>query len=176
MDQDKEISAMARISETLDKFNKDEVETVKRILRWAASRYGLNSIENLANSTDRASHATRDTGDFEERSFEDLADLFHAASPKTEADKALVASFWLTTGEKKTSFTGWEVNKELKNLGHGIGNITDALSSLMRRKPALVLQTAKSGTSRQARKKYKLTRAGLDYLRRMTSGESGASN
>jgi hypothetical protein len=64
-----------------------------------------------------------------------------------------------------------ELNTNLKNLGHGLSNVTDALTSLINRKPSFVLQTAKSGKSRQARKKYKLTRAGLDEVRRMIQGQ-----
>jgi DNA-binding PadR family transcriptional regulator len=64
---------------------------------------------------------------------------------------------------------GFTLNKELKNLGHGVSNITSALDTLMSRKPALVIQTKKSGTSKQARKKYKLTLEGLRAVERMVS-------
>ena len=52
----------------------------------------------------------------------------------------------------------------LKDLGHRASNITDALSSAMKEKPALIIQVKKSGSARQARKLYKLTDAGVKWV------------
>jgi DNA-binding PadR family transcriptional regulator len=41
---------------------------------------------------------------------------------------------------------------------------------LMRRKPALMVQIAKTGSSRQARKVYKVTHAGREQVARMLAG------
>jgi hypothetical protein len=49
----------------------------------------------------------------------------------------------------------------LKNLGHGVKDITKVFSSLIATSPQQVIQTRKSGTSRQARKRYKVTKAGI---------------
>jgi hypothetical protein len=57
-------------------------------------------------------------------------------------------------------------------MGHGIGNITDAFNAAKEQKPALVMQTQKSGASKQARKRYKLTLMGI---RRVESRLNGAS-
>jgi hypothetical protein len=46
-----------------------------------------------------------------------------------------------------------------------------ALNSLIAKKPQLVIQTRKSGSSQQARKKYKLTNEGLNKVERMLRGE-----
>jgi DNA-binding PadR family transcriptional regulator len=51
-----------------------------------------------------------------------------------------------------------------------VSNITTALSSLIERKPQLVIQTRKSGNSKQARKRYRLTDAGIRAVERMISG------
>lgn len=171
MTEDKEITAMGAIAKALDAFGEDEGETVKRILHWACARYGVDVIAGLEHT--RGDHSGSQGG---EQQFEDVADMYGAVKPKTEAEKALVVGYWLTVEENKTEFTGQDVNKNLKNLGHGVANITDALSTLMSRKPSFVMQTAKSGSSRQARKKYKLTRAGLDEVRRMTQGDGKNSN
>jgi hypothetical protein len=72
------------------------------------------------------------------------------------------------------TFDSAAVNRELKHLGHGVGNITSAFNDLISQKPALAMQTAKSGKSKQARKKYKITRAGekavLEMLLRSGDG------
>jgi DNA-binding PadR family transcriptional regulator len=43
---------------------------------------------------------------------------------------------------------------------------------LMKRKPSLVMQTAKAGRSAQARKTYKLTAAGVREVKAMIAGAS----
>jgi hypothetical protein len=91
--------------------------------------------------------------------FGSLAELFDAASPETDKDKVLVAAFWEASGDGAT-FSAQSLNTQLKHLGHGIGNITRALSLLTDEKPTLVLQVRKSGNSQQARKLFKVTEAG----------------
>ena len=63
------------------------------------------------------------------------------------------------------------LNAELKHLGHSIPNITDALSSNMRRKPHRVIQLRKSSGAKQANKTYKVTNEGLVYVHGMLRGE-----
>ena len=175
MGSDKELDAMAAIAKAIDQFSKEEIEIVQRILQWAVSRYSVKIIgarEGDIGKGGRGETLGEGTGGAE---FGDIADLFHTTAPKTDPERALIAGYWFTTEGNKLEFSGQEVNSSLKNLGHGASNITDALTSLMRRKPSLVMQTAKSGSSRQARKKYKLTRAGLEYVRRMTSVEGNTS-
>ena len=58
--------------------------------------------------------------------YESLAELFHAAGPKTEKDKALVAAYWVQVCENQATFQSQSLNDQLKDLGHGIGNITEA--------------------------------------------------
>ena len=166
---DKEIAAMSEMAAALDGFAESDQATVERILHWLCARYNVEIFGKLEQQPagGSAGEGNAVSGTATGRGFDDLADVFHAASPKTEAEKALVAAYWMSVGEGKLEFTAQEVNKSLKNLGHGIVNITDALTKLMGKKPSLVMQTAKSGASKQARKKYKLTRAGLDAVPRM---------
>ena len=101
----------------------------------------------------------------------DIADLYAAAEPKGDAEKALVAAYWVQQIKGSGDFDAATINKELKHLGHGVGNITAALGSLIARKPNLVIQTRKAGTSQQARKRYKLTTEGLKYVDNMIQSE-----
>jgi hypothetical protein len=81
-----------------------------------------------------------------------------------EFEKALVVGYWFQVVQGQPDFGGQEVNSTLKNIGHGIANITDAFTTASSRKPSLVMQTQKTGTSRQARKQYKLTVAGVRWV------------
>jgi hypothetical protein len=99
-----------------------------------------------------------------------VAELFDAAAPNTNAEKALVAGYWLQVCGGADNFDGFSVNRELKNLGHGLGNVTNAIEGLRNHQPALALQLAKAGKSQQARKTYKLTVPGIKAVEAMING------
>lgn len=101
--------------------------------------------------------------------FSNFAELVAAASPKSTADKALLAGYWLQVYEGKQNFDGFAANTILKHLGEGLANITNAIDALKNQKPQLVLQLRKSGTTKQARKTYMVTAAGIKAVENMIS-------
>jgi hypothetical protein len=115
---------------------------------------------------------TKATGNLEAiaNDYDSVADFFSALSPQSPAERALVVSYYLQVKEGKSGVTGFDVNSKLKHLGHGVGNITLTLASLIHRKPQYMIQTAKEGTSQQARKTYKVTVEGMKALARLRSG------
>jgi hypothetical protein len=96
--------------------------------------------------------------------FPTFAELFHAAGPTSEREKALVAGYWIQQLTGASQFSSQQINNELKHIGYRVSNITDALSQLIGDKPSLAIQLTKSGQSKQARKTYKITDAGLRYV------------
>lgn len=101
------------------------------------------------------------------QTFSDFAELHAAANPATNADRALVAGYWLQVCEGRDNFTGQDVNTALNHLGHRIAHITSAFEALKHGKPQLALQLRKSGSSRQARKTFKLSDAGVKRVQEM---------
>jgi hypothetical protein len=99
--------------------------------------------------------------------FDSIGDLFDAADPQTESNKVLVAAYWTQVVEKAEDFESYPVNQQLKNLGHPVSNITRALDTMQAQSPRLVRQTSKSGSSKQARKRYRITREGIKYVQAM---------
>ena len=168
----RELAAMKAIAEALKGLERDGVG---RVLRWAADAFGAK-VPPGAISTESLSQRK---GNVKESgpapTFGSLADLYAAASPAAEPDRALVIGYWIQVGQGEADFDSQAVNKELKHLGYGVGNITQAFTGLMTRKPQLVIQTRKSGTSQQARKRYKLTTAGIQAVERMLGKESAES-
>jgi DNA-binding HxlR family transcriptional regulator len=71
-----------------------------------------------------------------------------------------VGAYWVSIVEGQTTFASQAINALLKDLGYQVGNITDAITQCMREKPAWIIQTRKSGSTKQSRKEYKLTEAG----------------
>jgi len=159
---DTEVGAMSSIVDALEGL---EDEKRQRVLRWACDRYGVQLGRAVAKRVGPPGSENEEVG------FGDIATLYDAASPKTDAERALVAGYWYQQLEGRADLDAQTVNKALKNLGHGISNITWALMELQKGKPALVLQTHKSGKSKQARKKYKLTEAGIRTVKRMVAGQ-----
>jgi hypothetical protein len=166
---DVEFKAMHTIFNALDPLSP---EARARVIAYITSRLEIDAPQRKTQvdeeNGDAASELKREEG--EAPKFESLAELFDAASPKGNASKALVAAYWLQVCLGTESFEGFTANKELKNLGEGIPNITDAIDGLRTQKPSLVIQLKKSGTSRQARKTYKVTVAGIKAVENMIAG------
>ena len=163
MNDDQEITAMTSIVKALDGLKDDEAR--QRALRWAMSRYGVVASFGAAPGRLAASPEEDVAGEPY-----DFAALFDAADPQTDEEKALAAGYWFQVKEGNTDLDAQTLNSALKDLGHGITNITVALGRLENRKPSLVRQTKKSGKSKQARKKYRVTTAGKRAAEKMLAG------
>lgn len=167
MSAEKEIGAMSKISSALDDLDSD---ARIRVLHWAIGHYGVsNSKPSTFQSHGMMSNVTLPSKGGQYATF---AELFDAAQPVTEREKAMVAAYWLQFCESSENFQSQSLNDLLKNLGHGIGNITEALNQLKNDRPALLLQLKKSGSSRQARKTYKLTLEGSKRVEAMLHGDA----
>jgi hypothetical protein len=155
--RDPEVEAMRALAAALDGL---EPEQQGRVLRWAADRYSVTLGGGKIGGGGGNSGGVSET---DASQFSDLSDLFSAATAATDEDRALVVAYWLQElqEEKQPNVSGGQVNKELKHLGHGVRDITKVFSALIATSPQQVIQTRKSGTSRQARKSYKVTKAGI---------------
>jgi hypothetical protein len=177
---DPEIAAMQQVSESLAPLDS---EARGRVLRWAWEKFTDVDKEKVRQV--RGTDIQNDSEDFissprEQRSkkpdvseYEHFAELFDRAAPKTEIEKALVAGYWFQVIKGEKSWQSLALQKELKNLGHGIANISEALTSSIETKPSRVLQLGKAGSSRQARKTYKLTVAGIAYVNTLLEKAEG---
>ena len=161
--RDVELDAMKQISDLLEPL---APEARARVLAWVTSSLSIGHVP----STKSIAHPMS-AG--QTSNFGSFADLFHAADPKTEKERALVAAYWIQQFTNADHFASQQVNTELKNIGYRVGNITDALSQLIDERPNLVIQVAKSGSTKQARKTYKITDAGFRRITEMlnASGE-----
>ncbi|MFO0994907.1 MAG: hypothetical protein U1E67_23590 [Hyphomicrobiales bacterium] len=163
MNDDTEIEAMATLARVLEGLSE---QARLRVLSWAISRYGRASGSHSPDS------APQTLGTVDDRvAFGTLAELFDAAEPKTDKEKALVSAYWTQVCQGQPSFASQIVNSNLKDLGHGVANITVSLGQLKDERPALIHQIKKAGTSQQARKTYKLTAEGARRVRGMLAKE-----
>jgi hypothetical protein len=170
---DPEIEAMGQVVAALDTLGHDDDARV-RVLRWAADRYGVviapaapePSVQISSGPVEDKPLRTPDVRDVSEPVFEQFVDLFDAVDPRSDVDKALTAAYWLQVVSNQSSWQALRVNNLLKDMGHGVGNVTSALRTAQERKPALVRQVHKSGRAAQSWKTYKLTTSGISHVRR----------
>jgi hypothetical protein len=169
MTEDLELEAIRAIASALGKLQDEQARV--RVLGYANARFGGPDQEprGIQRSLQVAGQAGngQSRADMAEPSFPAFVDLFDKASPATNVDRALVAGYWLQLCSKQASWTGQQANDLLKDLGHGLDNITNATNTAQRHKPALIRQISKTGKSQQARKTYKLTTAGVARVREM---------
>lgn len=178
---DQEIQAMASISDALGELD-DAAKA--RVLRWAADRFGISGMTGSLKKG-ALDQADESLGDDEQGSegggaspsegteeFDSFAELFAQANPSSEAYKVLVAGYWHQVVCSDNEITSAKLNKDLRDLGHSIVNINQKFDSLMAAKPQLAIQLKKSGSSKQARKKYKITKAGIKKVEEMLGAEN----
>jgi hypothetical protein len=172
-DFDKEITAISEVAKIIGGLDR---EVQGRVIRYVVERFEISGFVKTAAKT---SVATQAAPEIEEplrftSDFEDFASLVDAARPGTDVMRALIAGYWLQVCKGAPTFDAQSANTELKHLGHASSNITSALSALISQKPAFVLQLRKSGNTRQARKLYKVTEAGIRKVKQMMSGGGDA--
>jgi hypothetical protein len=164
---DAEIDAMSAVAAALDGL--DDAQR-GRVLRWAADRFEV-AIKSNGSPTPTEVGADEDVSEqeiaAEAPTFEHFAELFAAAQPTNDADKALVAGYWLQAIKGHDKWKSADAQKELKNMGHALSHIAQALTANINKRPQRVIQLQKAGSTQQARKTYKVTHEGLVYVQGM---------
>lgn len=162
---DPEIKAMGDVAKALEELTEDQR---RNVLLYINARFKGQAP---------ARGAATPEGDGEQApKFEAIGDFFDAVNPQTEADRVLAVAYWVQVVEGAADFESFPVNSQLKNLGHPVSNITRALDSMMDQAPRLVMQTGKSGSAKQARKRYKVTREGIKRIQTMLAQKNGDDN
>ena len=168
---DPELQAMTLVLSALSSL---EPDARMRVVEYVVDRLeirvkGSKSKGETASDNSQGEHqeSSQQLGEpgADANSFEHLGELFAAAKPVTQGEMALVGGYWLQVMQGQPDLSAQAINTELKHLGHGVANITTALDALKEEKPQLIIQLRKNGTSRQARKKYKLTNAGIERVK-----------
>lgn len=136
-DEDLEFSAMQRVYSALEPLDE---EARRRVFIYVASRFCI-SVVGTAN-TELASRGNDDAsakGEGSSTEFDEFGEFFDVFDPKSDVERALTAAYWASLQNGDGSFDSQALNTMLKNLGHGVANITRALGGLADQKPALVI-------------------------------------
>ena len=184
---DPEIEAIAK-SHDLFKILDDDSKI--RVIQWLISKFQLNPHPHswakqlngnslISESADVVSNKNNgeqiEASDFTAarvqevgqtiESFDSVAEFFAETTPNSDWEKALVVATYLQIKNNLSDFNSYDINKELKNLGHYISEISHAFDVSISKKPQLILQMRKDGNSRQGRKKYKVSAEGIKYVK-----------
>lgn len=164
-----EIEALKTIAEALSPLDEGGRS---RVLKWAFDRFlgiretNFNVEKEAEPGKDRS--PAENASAAKQSAYGSIAEFYATVSPDTDADRVLCVSYWFQVICGENDVDAQRINKELKHLGHGISNVTMAFSSLISRKPQLVIQTKKSGNSQQARKRYLVTAEGKKVIEAKT--------
>jgi hypothetical protein len=174
MGDDTELDALRNVLASLTPLDSGARE---RVMSWIIKRlhikFGSSGDDGVAADAspyreERQARTRRDEAPVDRH--ETLAELFAAVNPKTAGQKALVVGYWKQVREDVLSFDAQSINTELKHMGHHVPNITEAMNELQRQRPQLAVQLKKSGTTKQARKTYKVTTEGIRMVEGMLDG------
>ena len=149
-DAERELQAMAEAGRALEPL---EAAEAARVVRWLGERLGGAALAPGLSFPDPASP--------------DAASLVAACAPHTETERTLAIAYWFQVVKGTAELDAQVLNRALRDLGLRVSNITKALTRLMAGSPQLVFQVSKSGGSRQARERYRLTGAGIEKVRAM---------
>jgi hypothetical protein len=97
-------------------------------------------------------------------------ELVEKWEPQTQSEWALLGAYFFQVTRKNQSVTALQVNNELKQHGQNIANITASFDENIEANPALMRQTGKSGTSKQAKKTYVVTTSGINFVNDQLNG------
>lgn len=163
-----DLKALETILKTLKPLSEDERE---RVLRWAGEKLGIQTALGRGGGALKKTAAVEAAFEKHPDGFQSIGEFFAATSPDSDADRVLCAAVYLQDFSETPDvrLSGKQINDELKNLGHGVKNITDSINTLKSRKPQHMIQTRKAGKSKQAWKEYRVTQAGIEYAYRLIS-------
>jgi hypothetical protein len=183
MEEDRELHAMSQVNAALKDLSEEERY---RVMQWAANKYLQNAaplkFAGPAAPAAIAPTALLDTGivmpddeadkELDETPvYDTFAEMLDASGADTDAERFLVAAFWLQITNEQADWKSFEINKLLKDTGKQINSINNAVRTLTKKsktKPALVVQVSKNASSSgKGSKVLKLTSEGVKKAKTM---------
>ena len=194
LEQDVELNVMSQTYQLLRNLKDGEQ---RRVINWLADRLHIGSKGGIAPSqtvvsrveaSTRAAKSTRDSGsrkaaavvaempgDVEaivtELTNYSIQGLFERVQTKTDVARVLLVAAYLQERGGADELGSRSINKELKSVGRGIKNITQAINSLLKKDPALLVMLRKTTKSQQGKKRCRVTELGMQKVKEaLTTG------
>jgi len=175
MNEDSDSSDVAVLLQVHQSFERIKDDAAyERVLQFLANKRGLRVVR-VGGSVGVRGDVAMPERDEAGAEGPDFPSLFNDARPQTDADKALVAGYYLQALKGQQDFDSASLHDMLRKLGHVMSNISRAMSALMATTPNLVMQTGIVGKGHHVRKRYRLTPAGIKRVTTMIEQNSEAT-
>lgn len=96
--------------------------------------------------------------------YDTFAALYEAVAPKTGAQKATVAGYWLEVHEGRQSWKASEVNKMLKEIGVKVSSMSIVLTNAVKAADPMIAQLGRLGDGERSRKTFCLKEKGVAFV------------
>ena len=93
--------------------------------------------------------------------YDSLKEIFNASTTKRTGAKMLLAAAYLQAKDNLKELSSYDISSRLKKIGEEVKHPSATINSLISRKPPLLLQTGKHGSSVKSRRKFRVTEEGL---------------
>lgn len=90
--------------------------------------------------------------------------LYDAVAPRTGAQKAVVAGYWLQKHQEQDFWKAGEVNRLLKSIDVRVSSISIVLTNAVKATQPLIKELGRLGEGQRSRKTFCLTEAGISYV------------
>lgn len=155
-----ELNAMQQIADVVEALTPAER---RRVAAWFAEY--ATQADLPARPTDvelDAADATTDD-DAVPQTFDTFGALYEAVAPKTGAQKAAVAGYWMELRGQE-SWKASEVNKLLKQIDVKVSSISIVLTNAVKAADPMIEQLARLGDGERSRKTFRLTDKGTAFV------------
>lgn len=107
MAEDKELKSMSAVLAALQPLDAEERA---RVIAWASQKLSIANATPLKTRNSDSSGASPNSDASLSGQFTEFHQLFDAAHPETETDRALVGGYWLQVCQNSPDFSGQQVN------------------------------------------------------------------
>ena len=195
LEKDLELNVMSQTYQLIRNLKDGEQ---RRVINWLADRFEVGQVGSVAPSqtvVSRMEESSRPTkaakpsaarksavlvatempGDVEaivtELTNYSIQGLFERVQTKTDVARVLLVAAYLQERGGADELGSRSINKELKSVGRGIKNITQAINSLLKKDPALLVMLRKTTKSQQGKKRCRVTELGMQKVKEaLTTG------
>ncbi len=99
--------------------------------------------------------------------FDTVLDLFAESKVSKASSKILLMAAFLQEKQGFKEVSSYDINFRLRRIGHGIQNISSAINTVLKKKPALMIEVDKNSSERQSRRRLKVTPEGIKAARKL---------
>ncbi len=161
-----EFVAMQAIADAVADLSKSEK---RRVAAWLVDYTAQETVSQAdtnetSSQIDALAHKPISEGAVEPEPISSFSELYDAVAPKTGAQKAVVAGYWIEKYEGRDSWKASETNKLLKSIDVKISSISIVLTNAVKAAEPMVAELGRLGEGQRSRKTFCLNETGIAFV------------